>query len=157
MPPKPKKGGPSKAAVENEQQVRALVSAYTSAARASLSRPSAELVKKMEESVEKGKPLECVALSEPLGPAGAQAICDVLAGYPKCRNLQLWRCRLGDGGLDAVSTLLRAATRPWTRASQLRLLDIAHDGFTPPADSIVRQTEQVRVLVHKALVNKGII
>ena len=82
MPPKKAnaKKGPSKAQLENEQQVRALLSAYAGASRASLSRPSAELVKKIEETAEKGKPLECIALAEPLFTPGTQAICDVLAG-----------------------------------------------------------------------------
>ena len=137
----PKKKGPSKAAVENEQQVRALLSAYAGAARAWLTRPSADLVKRIEEVAEKSKPLECVALAEPLGAPGVQAICDVLAGYPKCRNLQLWRCGIGDEGLDAISTYLKASTRPWTRASQLKLLDVAHDnGFAPNSAAVVAQT-----------------
>jgi hypothetical protein len=33
-----------------------------------------------EETAEKGKPLECIALAEPLGTPGVQAICDVLVG-----------------------------------------------------------------------------
>lgn len=96
MPPKvaKKKKGPSKAALENEQQIRALVSAYAGAARASLSRPSAELVKKIEEAAEKGKPLECIALAEPLSAPGTQAICDILAGRGARKR---WR-RVSGGG-----------------------------------------------------------
>ena len=71
---------------------------------------------------------ECIALAEALGTCGTQAVCDVLAGYPRCRNLQLWRCGLGDGGLDAVTTLVAAAAKAWSRASKLRLLDLSHDG-----------------------------
>lgn len=98
MPPKDakKKKGPSKAALENEQQIRALVSAYAAAARASLSRPSADLVKKIEEAAEKGKPLECIALAEPLNAPGTQAICDVLAG--RGARTRKRRMRRGGGG-----------------------------------------------------------
>ena len=141
MPPKKKGKGPSKAALENEHQAKALVHAYAAAARASLSRPSVDLLRKIEELAEKGKPLEAIALAEPLGVAGTQAICDILASYPKVRNLQLWRCGLGDGGLDAISVFIKASTRPWTRASQLRLLDVAHDGFAPPAAAVVQQVD----------------
>jgi hypothetical protein len=53
----------------------------------------------------------------------------------------VWCKSLCDGGLDAISTLIKAAIRPWSRASKLRLLDVSHDGAGPSAASIVAQTD----------------
>jgi hypothetical protein len=59
------------------------VCAYTGACRASASRPSTVLVKQIQAAAEAGKPVECIALAEALGTCGTQAVCDVLAGYPR--------------------------------------------------------------------------
>jgi hypothetical protein len=104
--------------------------------------PYKPLLRLVQEGVATGggggaSPCERVSLSG-VGSAVVCAAAAALAGYPDTKHLCLVDCSLGDGGLAAISALLRASGGRWWRGSRLLTVQIQQCGREAAAATLQR-------------------
>ncbi|KAG1668299.1 hypothetical protein FOA52_011196 [Chlamydomonas sp. UWO 241] len=112
-------------------QLTALHSTYKAASRRYGVVPIKEVAALIEESIQDTANIAKVSLSGPDVTFGElAAVLDCMAGYAPVKNLCLWSCNVGDKGMVALGTLLKAASSDkWWRGSKIKHLEVCGDGL----------------------------
>lgn len=108
-----------------------LLSAFSSQCECDGASMSASLYKSAIDAKEKKRSLKTLLLdNEP--HSTVHSLLHAAAAYPHATNLHIWRCGIGDAGLNALSRLLLIGRQPVNASSTspcLRMVDVSADAF----------------------------